>query len=103
MIQELADEHNSLAALPCFEQFLDSLVAKLRLQHVVKILLAEKVQPVAADASQQRVQQPSGKRPVCRIIYRPGHRQPRHSCAARPALGKTLRVPRKKAHRPQRA
>jgi hypothetical protein len=98
MIQELADKHNSLAVLPRFEQFLDSLAAKLRLQHVVKILLAEEVQPVAANASQQRVEQSRGERPVYRIIDGPGNRYPRDSRSTPPALRKTLRVPRKKPH-----
>ena len=72
MIQKLPDEHNPLAVLHRVEQFLNGLAPKLRLQHVVKILFAQKIQPVAADSSQQRVQQPRRKRPVYRVIDRAG-------------------------------
>src|SRR5579859_7921788 len=99
MIQELADEHDSLAVLPGFKKFFDRLAAKLRLQNIMKVLFTEQIEPVAADAAQQR----RGQRPIDRVIDRPGNRQPGHSCTARPALGKTLRVPREKPDRPQRA
>ena len=97
--RELADKHNPLAALRRVEQFLDSLAAKLRLQYIMKIFLAEKVQSVAANASQQRVQQSRGKRPVYRVIDGPGNRYPRDSRSTPPALRKALRIPSKKPHR----
>src|SRR5258707_15619924 len=97
--KELADEDDALAAANGLDQLVGGFAAKLRLQDIVKILYAEEVQGVAADAAKQSVKEASGKRAAGKTSKSPGQHQTSHARAPGPAFGKTLRVAGEKANR----
>ena len=103
VLKQLPDQDDARSAANRFDQFLHGLAAQLRLQHVVKILFAKKIEPIAAHASQQRVQKPRSKGAVRGIGEGPQQRHRRHTRAPRPALRKALRVPGEESHRAHRA
>src|SRR5216684_5206891 len=57
VFEKLPDQDDALAVAYCFEQVFGGLAAQLRLQDVVKVLFAEKIQAIAADPPQQNVQE----------------------------------------------
>ena len=73
----------------------------MRPQDVLEILFAEQLQAVAANAAQKGVEQTSGKLAPAGVGEGSQQRHRRHARAARPALGKTLRVPGEIADRPK--
>src|SRR5207244_4254395 len=62
VFQELANQDDAFAVANRFDQLLSSLAAQLRLQDIVKVLFAEEVEAIAADAPKQCVQETRGKR-----------------------------------------
>ncbi len=83
---------------PClvhpFAQVGHALGPQLRLEDVLKILFPQQVQPVAANASQQGVQNPGGQNAVSCIEHGPECGLQEKPSPARPALGKGMGVPR---------
>lgn len=98
VVQQLPDKYNSFPTLNRPEKLFNSLFAQLRLQYVVKILFPKQIEPVSADASQKRVQEPRGKCSVCCISKGPCESHRRHASTARPSFGKALRVPGEESH-----
>ena len=103
VFQELANQDDAFAVANRFDQLLSSLAAQLRLQDIVKVLFAEEVEAIAADAPKQCVQETRGKRATRKISEGPRQRHAGHARAAGPAFRKTLRVPGEKADRAQGA
>src|SRR5712691_8849742 len=65
----------------------------------MKVFFTQKIQAIAADATNQSMQKARGKRAARKISERPRQRHACHAGAPRPALGKALRVPSKKTDR----
>ena len=84
VVEQLADEHDALAAAHGFEQLLARVFAQIRLQHVLKIFFAEQIEPVAAHPAQQRVQKSRGEGAARGVGKRPRQRH-RRPCRARRA------------------
>ncbi len=101
VVNALAYQNDSLSLPHRLAEFFRSAAAKLRPQNILEILFAEQVQAVAADAAQERVQQTRGKLAPAGVGEGSQQRHRRHARAARPALGKTLRVPGEIADRPK--
>jgi hypothetical protein len=102
MVEELSDQDDPLTAANGFDNFFGRFTAKLRPEDVLKILFAQKIEPVLTDAAQQGVQKARGEGAVGGVGKRPRQRHPGHPGATRPALGKALRVPSEKPDRAQR-
>ncbi len=103
MFQGLPDENNAFAAANSVNQFFGGFPAELRLQNVVKIFFTKQIKAVAAGPAKKRMQKPCGKSAICGVGRQPRERHRRHTCAARPTLGETLRVPSEKTDGAQRA
>ena len=59
----------------------------------MKVFVAKKVKPVAADATQNGIDEPGGKGAVQYVQERPERRYEQHGSAAKPALGEFLGIP----------
>src|SRR2546423_11298665 len=103
VFQELANQDDTIAVANCFDQLLGGLVAQLRLQDIVEVLLAQEIQAIAADSAEQCVQEASCERAAGKISERPRQSHASRARAPRPAFGKALRVPGEKTHRSQGA
>src|SRR5438445_9120695 len=99
IFQELSNQDDTVAVAKRFDQLFGGLAAQLRFQNVLKVLFAEEIQAVAADSAEQSVQEARCKRAAREVGERPRQRHGCHARAARPALGKTLRVPSEESDR----
>ena len=93
VVQALADQNHLAVLVHPFAQLGHTLRPQLRLEDVLEILFPQQVQPVAANASQQGVQNPGGQNAVARIERGPKCGLQEKPSSARPALGKGMGVP----------
>src|SRR5712692_2406407 len=103
VVQSLADQDDLAVGSHPFLELPHALRFELRLQDIVKILLAQQVETVATYSTQQGVQHPRGENPVGGIQQRPDQNQQGHAPAARPTFEEALRVPREVSDRAHRA
>ena len=102
MVEELTHQNDALAAANGFQKLFGGFRPKRGLQDVVKILFAQEIKAVLADAAQQRVQRSRGKGAACGVSEGSRQRHERHTGTSSPTLRKTLRVPGEKADRAHR-
>ena len=98
VVQALADQNHLAVLIHPFAQLGHALRPELVLEDVLKILLPQQVQAIAANAPQKRVQNPGGQNAVARIERGPKCRLQEKPSAARPALGKGMGVPGEVGH-----
>src|SRR5271165_5505400 len=101
--KELADEHHALTITDRINQLLHTLAAHARLQFILKVFLAEKVQAVAGNAAENGVQKPGGQGAAGQIGGRSQQAHGEHRGATNPALQKALAVPIEEARATKRA
>src|SRR5260370_29978762 len=90
VVEALADQHDGLARRERLLQLFHACALELRLQNIVKILFAEKIKAVAADAAEQRVQK-SRRKNTGRTVIHSAQKHPQgHPSAPGGALGKTF-------------
>jgi len=70
MFQELSDQHDALAAAHGIHKLLHGFLPHRRLQHILEVFLAKKIQAVARDSPQHTVEKPRGKRAAGEISRR---------------------------------
>ena len=97
MIERLSYENNLLAIRLSEPQSVHGFCPQPRLQKVLKIFFAKQIEPIAGDATQQSIKEPSGSSSSREVCDGPKQRHQRHSGAAPPAFGKALRVPSKES------
>src|SRR4029077_20759272 len=102
VVEQLTYQHDPLTAAHYLEQLFGGLFANLWLQNVVKIFFAQKIQAIQADSSQQSMKKAGSESAAGGVCERPSHGHKRHASSPGPALGKTLRIPGKEAHRSER-
>ena len=103
VLEELADQNHALATADRINQFLHSVAAHAGLQLILKVFLAEKIQTVACDATQNGMQEPGGKGTASQISRRAQQPHRQHGSATHPALQEALAVPIEEAHATKRA
>src|SRR2546430_12955270 len=103
VFQKLANQDEAFTVPDRIDQLLGGLAPQLRLQHIVEVLLTQKIQAIAADSAEQCVQEASRERAAGKISERPRQSHASHARAPRPAFGKALRVLGEKTDRAQGA
>ena len=100
MVESLADQHHILRALfrHAGPQALDALRLQLLFQDVFEIFLAQRIQAVARNPGQERMQDTRGKHPVARVEEGPHQRQRQRSSAAGPAPRERVGIPGEVGH-----
>src|SRR5208282_122791 len=93
MFQELSDQDDTFATAHGIHQLLHGFLPHYRLQDILKILLAKKIQAVARDSPQHTVKKPRGKRAAGKISGRTEHGHRCHCAASNPAFQEALTVP----------
>src|SRR3954447_11093621 len=103
VIEQLTYEHDPLTTAHHVQKFLGGFFANLWLENVLEIFLTQEIQAIETDSPQQSMKKASSKSAAGGVCEWPSHRHQRHASSTCPALRKALRIPRKKADRPQRA
>ena len=95
MVEALAHQHHILRALfrHAGPQALNAFRLQLLLQDVFEIFLAQRIQAVARNPGQERVQDARGEHPVARVQEGPYQRQRQSSSPAGPASGECVGIP----------
>jgi hypothetical protein len=102
MLQTLADEHHLPVLRHPLPQTGYAFRPELSFQNILKIFLAEQVQPVAAHAAQQSVQNPRRQHAVGGIKRRAKRRLQEKPSAPRPSLRECVSIPGEIRDRPNR-
>src|SRR4029079_864081 len=102
VIEALTDEYDVAVGGDQLQQLINAFLIEIGLQDVVKVFLAEQVQPILAHSAEERMQDSCSEAAVGCVQERPEQCGQRQCAAPSPSFGEGLTVPGEETDRPHR-